>query len=90
MANYSSVAKSARQNIKRNERNNAYRTQVKTATKKTLAAIASSEKDQAPSVLKQAVKTISKVASKGVIHKRSAARKISQLAKRTHKVASTG
>ena len=79
-----------RQNKKRNGRNNARRTQVKTATKKTLLAFEAKDREQADEALKLAITTISKVASKGVIHKRTASRKISQLAKKVNQLASTG
>ena len=79
-----------RQNKKRNARGNACRTQVKTTTKKTLAAVDAKSKEQAQKALKLAEKTISQVASKGVIHKRTASRKISQLAKKVERLVSVG
>ena len=88
MANHQSAIKRNRQNKTRNARNNIRRTQVKTATKKTLAAVASADQGAARQTLKQAEKAISRVASKGVIHKRTASRKISQLARRVHQMAS--
>jgi small subunit ribosomal protein S20 len=42
----------------------------------------------AKEAFKTTTKMISKISSKGVIHKRAASRKISQLAKRTAKLAS--
>ncbi len=90
MANHKSAMKRDRQNKKRNARNNACRTQVKTTTKKTLTAVEVKDQGQAQDALKLAVTTISKVASKGVIHKRTAARKISQLAKKVNQLASAG
>ena len=86
MANHKSAIKRIRQNSKRNARNTAHRTQIKTVTKKALAAVASNNKEEAEKALKLASKTISKIASKGVIHKRAASRKISGLAKRVHKL----
>ena len=86
MANHKSAIKRIRQNDKRNIRNNAHRTQMKTVTKKILAAVESNNKEEAEKAFKAASRTISKIASKGVIHKRTAARKISGLAKRVHKM----
>ena len=89
MANHKSALKRNRQNKTRNARNNARRTQVKTATKKTLAAVASKDQESAKQILQQTERTISKVVGSGVIHRRTASRKISQLAKRVHQMAST-
>ena len=83
MASHKSAIKRI-QTIKRHARNTAYRTQMKTVTKKALAAVESNNKEEAEKALKLASKTISKIASKGVIHKRTASRKISGLAKRVH------
>ena len=89
MANHKSALKRNRQNSTRNTRNSAYRTQLKTNTKKVLAAVQDEDLDVAQGALKKACKVISKIASKGVIHKRAASRKISQLAKRTAQLSST-
>jgi len=88
LANHKSAWKRNRQNVTRNARNNAYRTQLKTNTKKVLAAIDEKDVEVAKGALKSASKMISKIAGKGVIHKRAASRKISQLAKRTAQLAS--
>ena len=88
MANHASAIKRNRQNSTRNARNNIRKTHVKTATKKTLEAVASADQNAAQTILKQAEKAISRVASKGTIHKRTASRKISQLARRVHRMAS--
>ena len=88
LANHKSAMKRNRQNKTRNARNNVCRTQVKTASKKTLAEVKGNDQKAALQTLKQAERTIAKVASKGVIHKRTASRKISQLAKRVHQMAS--
>ncbi len=79
MANHKSAIKRNRQNAKRYERNKAYRTQIKTVSKKVLGQVEENNLENARTELKQAEKTIAKVAGKGVIHKRSAARKISSL-----------
>ena len=86
MANHKSAIKRIRQTITRNARNTAQRTQVKTVTKKVLTAIESNNKEEAEKQLKFATKVISKVASKGVLHKSAASRKISGLSKKVHKL----
>ncbi len=84
MANHKSALKRIRQNKKRNDRNNGYRTRVKNATKNVLTAVAEKNKENSEKYLAEATTIISKVASKGVIHKRSASRKIAGLARQVH------
>ena len=89
MANHKSAIKRIRQTITRNARNTARRTQVKTATKKVLAAVESKNKEDAEKQLQLAAKTISKVASKGGLHKRAASRKISGLSRKVHQLSAS-
>ncbi|VAX32096.1 SSU ribosomal protein S20p [hydrothermal vent metagenome] len=86
MANHKSAIKRNRQTEKRYARNKVYRTQLKTASKKVLVEIEDKDKKEAEIELQSAIKIISKVASKGVIHKRTASRKISGLAKKVHQL----
>ncbi len=79
MANHKSALKRIRQNTKRNERNKGFRTLVKTVTKKVTAEAEAGNKDQALLELKRAEKVIAKVGGKGILHPRSASRKISSL-----------
>ncbi|MFQ5672939.1 MAG: 30S ribosomal protein S20 [Nitrospinales bacterium] len=90
MANHKSAMKRNRQTIKKNARNNTCRTLLKSATKKVLAEVKNQDKKKAEETLRLATKTISKIASKGVIHKRTASRKISNLSRLVHRLASTG
>ncbi len=89
MANHPSALKRNRQNKKRCDRNKAYRTKIRTATKKVLAETEEKNKGNAEKELKIAVKAISKAASKGVLHKRTASRKISGLARKVHQISAT-
>ena len=73
-----SELKRVRQSIKSNLTNRAYKSQVNTLIKKVLAE---TKKKDAESSLKDAVKLIDKVASKGIIHKNKAANKKSSLYK---------
>lgn len=77
-----SVLKRIRQNEKRRLRNQAWRTRIKTVVKKVEEAINKNDKDTIKRVLNEAVKIISKAASKGIIHKNTASRKISKLMKK--------
>lgn len=79
-----SVLKRIRQTEKRTLRNQAWRTRIKTSVKKVEEAIAKNDRDLVQTMLKEAVKIISKAASKGIIHKNTAARKISRLMKKVN------
>lgn len=63
-------------------RNQAAKTKIKTCEKKLDSAIASQNKDDIQKACIVAEKTVSTAASKGIIHKNTAARKISRIAKR--------
>jgi len=82
LANHKSADKRARQNIKRRIRNKSVRTRVKQVTKDVLSAAGEKSKEAAGADLKTAQSEIAKAAKKGVIHRRTAARKISRLTKR--------
>ncbi len=79
-----SVLKRIRQNEKRRLRNKSWITKIKTYVKKVEEAIAKNEKDAIQNLLKDAVKIINKAASKGIIHKNTASRKISRLTKKVN------
>ena len=66
--------------------NKAIKSNLKTVVKKANAAIAANAADK-DAVVKVAVSTIAKAQSKGVVHKNTAARKISRMAKRANKAA---
>lgn len=77
-----SVVKRAEEAIERKIRNKAYKTQMKNAIKKVLDAVKAKELPQnVDKLLKNAISTIDKAASKGVIHKNQAARRKSRLMK---------
>ena len=81
MANHKSALKRAGQNERRRLRNRAVQTRVKNVVKDVRQAVAESA-DDAAQRLDTAKSVIDKAAKKGVLHKRTAARKISRLAKR--------
>ena len=87
MANTASAEKRNRQAQKRRARNVQVRTGVKSAVKKLREAIAKGDPAATQVALKSAEKTIGKAASKGVLHKNAASRKISCLAKAAAKPA---
>lgn len=67
------------------QRNKAYRSALKTAVKKADAAIESNDAN-AKEAVKAAVKKIDQAATKGILHKNTAAHKKSALVSRLNKV----
>jgi small subunit ribosomal protein S20 len=80
MANHKSAEKRARQTEKRTERNRARRSRIRTFVKKAELAIASGDAAAAETALKAAQPELARGVSKGVIHRNTAARKMSRLA----------
>jgi small subunit ribosomal protein S20 len=81
VANIRSQIKRNRQTTKRQARNKAVRSELRTRTKKAIAAIDEGA-EHSPEALRLAVKRIDKAAAKGVIHKNQAANRKSALMKR--------
>jgi small subunit ribosomal protein S20 len=82
MANIASQIKRNRQNVKRHARGQAVRSELKTRIKKATEAAASGDPAAKDEAYRAAQKRIDTAASKGVVHKRTAARRKSRLAKR--------
>jgi len=80
LANTRSAVKRNRQAQKRRTRNVQVRTGLKSAVKKAREALAKGEAG-AKEVVQAALRTLDKAASKGIIHKNAASRRISRLAK---------
>ena len=85
MANHKSAIKRARQNEIRRQRNRAVKTRVKGIIKDVTTAAQGEDKD-AGAQLKTAQSLIDKAAKKGVLHRKTAARKISRLTKTVRQV----
>jgi small subunit ribosomal protein S20 len=81
MANIKSQIKRNRTNQRRAEKNKAVRTALKTSTKKVRTAVADGDGDAAAERSREAARALDKAASRGVIHKRTAARRKSRLAR---------
>ncbi|MBS1234439.1 MAG: ribosomal protein [Nitrospirae bacterium] len=84
-----SAIKRDRQSEKRNERNRTERTKIRGVVKMVEASVKASEKDASASALQKAIKTISSAKSKGIIHKNTAARKISRLTRKVNALSKT-
>jgi len=81
VANHKSAEKRHRQSKVRNARNTHIRSTMRSYVKKVRTALAEGDMEAAQSVLDKAIPYIDKAASKGVIHKATASRKISRLMK---------
>jgi small subunit ribosomal protein S20 len=86
MANHKSALKRDRQSKVRRLRNRMNKSRMKSAVGKVEEAIASGSEEQARQTLQQAVSLIHKTASKGTIHKKTASRKVSRLARRVNQM----
>ncbi len=79
-----SAIKRAVQSEKRRLRNSHFKSTMKTKIKRAIGAIGAKDA-QAEAVFRDAVSSIDKASTKGVIHRNNAARKISRLARKLHK-----
>ncbi|MEK6594576.1 MAG: 30S ribosomal protein S20 [Pseudomonadota bacterium] len=80
MANIASARKRARQGEKQRQHNASLRSELRTAVKDVIKAIAAGDKSAAGTVYQRAVSTIDTIADKNIIHKNKAARHKSRLA----------
>ena len=83
--------KSAKKRIRRNARaegvNHARMNRIRSFVKAVETAITSGDKKAALAALKQVVPELMRGASKGVLHKKTVARKLSRLSARVKKIA---
>lgn len=84
MANHKSAIKRARQNEIRRLRNKSTKTRVKNVIKDMNLAAGESSQQQAVQKFTAAQSALDKAAQKGVIHKKTASRKISRMTKKLH------
>ncbi len=82
MANTSSAKKAARQMITRTEVNKARRTRVKSEVRAVEEAIKAGDRTKAAAALAAAEPVLVRTAQKGIMHKKTASRKVSRLAQR--------
>lgn len=87
MANTPSAKKRVRQLERRTEVNKARRSRIRTFLRKVEEAIAGGDQAVAKSALQDAQPEIMRGVTKGVIHKNTAARKVSRLSSRVKAMA---
>ena len=81
MANIKSQIKRIGTNRKATERNRAYKSELRTLTRRVREAVTAGDADKAAAALALASMKLDKAASKGVIHKNQAANKKSAITK---------
>jgi small subunit ribosomal protein S20 len=82
MANTTSAKKATRKIARRTAVNKNRRSRVRTYVRKVEEAIASGDKAAAEAALKAAQPELQRAATKGVMHRNTASRKVSRLANR--------
>ena len=83
MANTPSAKKAVRKIARRTATNKVPRSRMRSFIRRVEEAIASGDKEAARAALREAQPQIMKAASKGIVHKNTASRKVSRL---THRV----
>jgi small subunit ribosomal protein S20 len=89
VANIKSQIKRNRQNLVRQQRNKAVRSELKTRVRTAVTA-AETGADDADAKVRSAVKRIDMAAAKGVIHRNAAARRKSRLMRRVAQSSAEG
>ncbi len=84
MANIKSAIKRIQVSKRNESRNKSAKSGIKTTLRKALGLI-SSKSGEAEKLVRQAIKSIDKAVSKGILHKNTASRKKSRLMKKLNK-----
>lgn len=87
MPNLPDAKKRVKQNERNRIRNRARKQELKTETRKLTDLVAGGKLDEAKAALVRVTKRIDQVAAKGTLHKNTAARKKSRLAKLVNQAA---
>ncbi len=88
MANIKSALKRAQIARIRTTKNAAYKSMVKTSIRRFETSLQGEDPESAKVNLQKTLKIIDKLASRGIIHKNTAARKKSRLSKKLNSIAS--
>lgn len=82
MANTKSAKKAVRKITKQTEVNKARRTRMRSEVRKVEEAISAGDKSAAAAALKAVEPVLARTSQKGIVHKRTASRKVSRLTAR--------
>jgi small subunit ribosomal protein S20 len=86
LATHKSAEKRARQAVKRNARNTQAHGAVRTLERKLRTALAANDKASATTLMHDYMSVMAKAGAKGVVHAKTASRKIGRLATRVSNV----
>ena len=81
MANHASALKRQRQSENRRLRNRGHKSAINTTVKKVVTSLSAKEPDKARELFREAVARLDGAVTKGVLHRKTASRKISRLTK---------
>jgi len=84
LATHKSAEKRNRQNEERRLRSNSVKSRVKTGVKSVLKTVEAKDSNGSKSALANIIPLIDKAAAKGVLHKKTASRKISRLTRKVN------
>lgn len=84
MANHASALKRQRQSEKRRLRNRGSKSAISTAVKKVFSALGEKNADTAREYYRQAVARLDSAVNKGTLHRKTASRRISRLARKVN------
>ena len=87
LPNIKSSERSVKTDAERRARNFAVKSTIRTVSRKVVESVTAGNSDEAKAILVKASRTIDKAAAKGVVHKNSAARKKSRLARKLNTLA---
>ena len=76
---HKSPIKRAKQDAKRQTRNHAYKSRIATSLKSLQEAAATGDKEKTAAELKKAQSLVDAAATKGILHRKTVARKVSRL-----------
>ena len=82
MATHKSAEKRSRQNEKSRLRNSAVKSRMKTGIKSVLRAVDLKDRESSQAAMVNIVPLIERAATKGILHKKTASRKISRLTRK--------
>ena len=79
MANHKSAAKRHRQSEKKRVRNTSFKSTIRTSIKELRESIGSGKAEETRAQLMKTVKLLDRAVTKGVLHRKSASRRVSRL-----------
>ena len=88
VANHASALKRVKQTKKRRARNKSFKSAISTKVKSIFTSVDEKDADGSKVYFKQAVARLDSAVNKGILHRRTASRKISRLTKRVNALSS--